>query len=225
MQEKTDQATLPPRTQAQQAYEQIEEMIITLELMPGSRISEAKMSQHLGLGRTPVREAMQRLASEGNLRILPRAGAIVSEVDVTDQFKLIAFRREVERFVTIQAARLADAPARASFTRLAGQFHAAAKTGRETLFIDADREFNLMIATTADNKYAATAMAQIQAQTRRFWYLTFDRFGELDQVSPAHARIAQAVAANDEQAAQRAFDALMDYVEEYTRRTVAALKR
>ena len=222
MLEKSDQTSIP-RTQAMQAYEQIEEMIITLELMPGSRISEAKMSQHLGLGRTPVREAMQRLASEGNLRILPRAGAIVSEVDVADQFKLIAFRREVERFVTIQAARLADDPARATFTRLAGQFHKAAESGKETLFIDTDRKFNHMIATTADNKYAEATMALIQAQTRRFWYLTFNKFGELDKVGPAHARIAQAVAANDEAAAQAAFDALMDYVEEYTRRTVAAL--
>ena len=66
-------------------------------------------------------------------------------------------------------------------------------------------------------------MALIQAQTRRFWYLTFNRFGELDKVAPAHARIAEAIAANDEEAARAAFDALIDYVEEYTRRTVTAL--
>ncbi len=66
----------------------IEESIVTLELTPGSRISEASISQQLGLGRTPVREAMQRLAREGSLTILPRAGAIVSEIDITDQFKL-----------------------------------------------------------------------------------------------------------------------------------------
>ncbi len=222
MQDKPD-LTAAPRTQAMQAYERMEEMIITLELAPGSRISETRMSQHLGLGRTPVREAMQRLAREGNLRILPRAGAIVSEIDVADQFKLIEFRREVERFVTIRAARLADAATRATFTRLARQFQEAAETGSGTLFIDTDREFNLLIVATADNKYAEAAMALIQAQTRRFWYLTFNRFGELDKVAPAHARIAEAIAANDEEAARAAFDALIDYVEEYTRRTVTAL--
>lgn len=212
-----------PQTQAMQAYERMEEMIITLELKPGSRISEAQMSQHLGLGRTPVREAMQRLAREGNLRILPRAGAIVSEIDVTDQFKLIEFRREVERFVTIRAARLANAAARAAFTRLAQQFDEAAETDSESLFIDTDREFNLLVVANADNKYAEATMAKIQAQTRRFWYLTFNRFGELDKVGRAHARIAEAIAANDEEAAGTAFEALIDYVEEYTRRTVLAL--
>lgn len=222
MQQKTDLGAMP-QTQAMQAYERMEEMIITLELKPGTRISEAQMSQHLGLGRTPVREAMQRLAREGNLRILPRAGAIVSEIDVADQLKLVEFRREVERFVTIRAARLADAAARATFTRLARQFHEAAETDSEALFIDTDREFNLLIVATAENKYAETTMAMIQAQTRRFWYLTFNRFGELDKVGPAHARISEAIAANDEEAAGAAFEALIDYVKEYTRRTVLAL--
>ena len=222
MQKNTALGTMP-QTQAMQAYERMEEMIITLELKPGSRISEAQMSQYLGLGRTPVREAMQRLAREGNLRILPRAGAIVSEIDVADQFKLIEFRREVERFVTIRAARLADATVRATFTRLARQFDEAAETDSESLFIDTDREFNLLVVATADNKYAAATMAKIQAQTRRFWYLTFNRFGELDKVGPAHARIAEAIAANDEETAGVAFEALIDYVEEYTRRTVLAL--
>lgn len=222
MQKNTALGTMP-QTQAMQAYERMEEMIITLELKPGSRISEAQMSQHLGLGRTPVREAMQRLAREGNLRILPRAGAIVSEIEVADQFKLIEFRREVERFVTIRAARLADATVRATFTRLARQFDEAAETDSESLFIDTDREFNLLVVATADNKYAAATMAKIQAQTRRFWYLTFNRFGELDKVGPAHARIAEAIAANDEETAGVAFEALIDYVEEYTRRTVLAL--
>lgn len=217
MQKNTVLGTMP-QTQAMQAYERMEEMIITLELRPGSRISEAQMSQHLGLGRTPVREAMQRLAREGNLRILPRAGAIVSEIDVAEQFKLIEFRREVERFVTIRAARLADAATRATFTRLARQFDESARSDDESLFIDTDREFNLLVVATADNKYAAATMAKIQAQTRRFWYLTFNRFGELDKVGPAHARIAEAIAANDEEAAGAAFEALIDYVEEYTRR-------
>ena len=222
MQKNTALGTMP-QTQAMQAYERMEEMIITLELKPGSRISEAQMSQHLGLGRTPVREAMQRLAREGNLRILPRAGAIVSEIEVADQFKLIEFRREVARFVTIRAARLADATVRATFTRLARQFDEAAETDSESLFIDTDREFNLLVVATADNKYAEATMAKIQAQTRRFWYLTFNRFGELDKVGRAHARIAEAIAANDEETAGAAFEALIDYVEEYTRRTVLAL--
>ncbi len=210
-------------TQAQLAYRRIEEMIVTLELAPGSRISETSISQQLGLGRTPVREAMQRLAREGSLTILPRAGAIVSEIDITDQFKLIEIRREVERVVIGRAARLADKTAQARFCELRERFLEAATRNDDTIFIAADREFNALIVATADNKYATAAMGPIQAQTRRFWFLNFRKFGELGKVSEAHAEIAAAVAVNDEKGARAASDALIDYVEEYTMKTLKAL--
>ena len=215
--------TSSSRTQAAVAYERIEEMIITLELAPGTRISEATMSEHLGIGRTPVREAMRLLAREGYLRILPRAGAIVSDIDVTDQFKLIELRRQLERYLTVRAAQLADDAAKMAFIDLAHRFEAAVEENEGSIFMDADREFNALIVNTADNKYATAAMGPIQAQTRRFWYLNFNKFGELDKVSPTHAKIAAAVARNDETGAAEAFDELMDYVEDYTRRTVRAL--
>lgn len=211
------------RSQADQAYQILEEMIVTLELEPGSRISENSVSQRLGIGRTPVREAMQRLAREGTLRILPRAGAIVSEIDVADQFRLIEVRRELERVVAGRAARLADNSAHAQFSDLAKRFEKAANEGDYTIFIAADREFNHLMVTTAANPYATKAMAPIQAQTRRFWFLNFKKFGDLKRVSQLHAHIARAVAGNDIEAARQASDDLIDYVEEYTRRTLEAL--
>jgi len=210
-------------TQASQAYRILEEMIVTLDIPPGSRISENSMSRRLGIGRTPVREAMQRLAREGTLRILPRAGAIVSDIDVTDQFKLIEVRRELERVIAGRAARLADAEAKATFQNLAARFDKAAGDDDYTAFIAADREFNQMMVKTADNPYATAAMAPIQAQTRRFWFLNFKKFGDLGRVSLLHARIARAVASNDVEGARLASDDLIDYVQEYTRRTLEAL--
>ncbi|WP_349368609.1 GntR family transcriptional regulator [Salinarimonas sp.] len=219
---------LPPdestrRTQAQQAYARLEEMIVTLELAPGSRISENAMAARLGLGRTPVREAIQRLAHEGTLRVLPRAGAIVSQIDVADQFKLIEVRRGIERILAGRAARLADAPTRDAFAALAERFEDAAARNDETTFIAADREFNVLVAASAQNKYAAAAMAPIQAQTRRFWFLNFRKFGDLSAISRLHAEICAAIVASDEPAAQAASDALIDAVEDYTRRTLEAL--
>lgn len=213
----------PPLKQSQQAYRALEEMIVTMELAPGSRISEISISQQLGLGRTPVREAMQRLAREGSLTIMPRAGAIVSDIDLTDQFKLIEVRRELERVLIARAARVADQNARSAFSDLARRFEVAAETNDAAIFIPADREFNALAITTADNRYAEAAMAPIQAQTRRFWYLNFNRFGDLRSVSAAHASIAIAIAENDELAARKAFDQLMNYVEDYTMRTLKAL--
>jgi DNA-binding GntR family transcriptional regulator len=214
----------PAETQAQMAYRIIEEMIVTLRLAPGSLISEKSMSTLLGIGRTPIREALQRLAFEGTVRILPRAGVIVSEIDMADQLKLIEVRREIEKILAGRAARLADSKTRAAFLRLATEFERAAQEKNEKIFIAADREFNSLLVATAQNSYAAHAIGPIDAQTRRFWYLHFERFGDLQRVCDLHTRVARAIATNDESAARKASDDLLDYVEWYTKRTLEAMR-
>lgn len=210
-------------SQAQRAYRIIEEMIVSLELPPGTRISEQSLSSRLGIGRTPVREALQRLAYERSVQILPRSGAVVSRIDVDDHFKLIEVRREVERILIGRSARLADAGVRKAFIELRDRFLAAAEGNDETIFVPADSEFNALVARSADNVYAANAMGPIQALTRRFWYLNFREFGDLVEVSRRHADIADAIARNDEPGARAASDRLIDYVEEYTYQTMRAL--
>ena len=210
-------------SQAQRAYRVIEQMIVSLEIAPGARISELTLSTSLGIGRTPVREALQRLAREGTVQILPRSGAVVLDIDVDDHFKLIEVRREVERILIGRSARLADTGVRMLFCDLRDRFDQAAAAEDESLFIAADREFNALVAASADNRYAATALGPLQAQTRRFWFLYFQQFGDLATVCRLHAGICEAIAANDEAAARAASDLLIDYVEEYTYATMRAL--
>ncbi len=214
-----DRKTTNVESKAQAAHRMIEEMIVTLELPPGARVSESSMSKRLGIGRTPVREALQRLARERSITILPRSGAVITEIDVGEHFKLIEARRGLERILTGRAARLAEAQARAQFRDLQARFESAAAENSEKIFIPTDREFNRLLAQTADNVYASDAMAPIQAQTRRFWYLYFKHFGDLARVSRLHAEIASAIAENDEESAVAASARLVDYVEEYTART------
>lgn len=210
-------------SQAQRAYRIIEEMIVSLELPPGTRISEQSLSTRLGIGRTPVREALQRLAYERSVQILPRSGAVVSRIDVEDHFKLIEVRREIDRILIGRSARLADAGARRAFVDLRDRFQKAAEGNDDTIFVPADGEFNALVARTAENVYAANAMGPIQALTRRFWYLNFREFGDLVEVSRRHADIADAIARNDEAGARAASDRLIDCVEDYTYQTMRAL--
>lgn len=218
------QGLIEGETQAQYAHRVIEEMIVTLALPPGSRISEQYLSDQLGIGRTPVREALQRLAYERTIQILPRSGAVVSAIDITEQFKLIEVRRELERIMVARAARLLDPVARRKFLDLEERFRRAEETDDAAIFIPADREFNLLLARTADNDYAAAAMAPLQAQTRRLWFLYFKHFGDVSKVSRFHADIARAIADKDEQRARVASDALVDYAEDYTYRTIEAVQ-
>ncbi len=206
--------------QAKLAYRTLEEMIVTLKLPPGSKISEKALNRTLGFGRTPIREALQRLAIEGYVKIVPRSGVIVSEIEVSDQLNLIEVRRELEKITAGRAARLALDMQRKQFEKLAEAFDAAARQNDDSIFIGADREFNQLLVETAQNKYVTYALAPIEAQTRRFWYLHFKRFGDLPKVAGLHANIARAIAANDEKKARQASDKLLDYVEEYTRKTM-----
>ncbi|MBM3538933.1 MAG: GntR family transcriptional regulator, partial [Alphaproteobacteria bacterium] len=78
------------------AYRRLEEMIVTLQLAPGAVVSETALSSRLGIGRTPIREALQRLARERLIVVLPRRGIMVAEVNIRTQLRLIETRREVE---------------------------------------------------------------------------------------------------------------------------------
>src|SRR5258707_256719 len=82
-----------PETLTDQAYRELEEEIITLRIPPGAVVSEALLSKRFGVGRTPVREALQRLAREGLVVIMPRRGVVVSEIDVSAQLRLLEARR------------------------------------------------------------------------------------------------------------------------------------
>ena len=212
-------------SQAQTAHRIVEEMIVTLQLPPGSRVSEQQLSAQLGIGRTPVREALQRLAYERTIRIQPRSGVVVSDVDVSAQFKLIEVRREIERILVSRSARLASPPVRRKFLELAGRFDVAAEENNEKIFIVSDSAFNRLLAETADNEYASAAMAPMQAQTRRLWYLYFQHYGDVSTVARLHAAISRAVASGKEDKAREASDALIDYVEDYTYKTVEALRQ
>jgi DNA-binding GntR family transcriptional regulator len=85
----------------------LEELIVTLELPPGSVWSELQLSEKLGIGRTPVREALQRLQAHHLVKILPRLGAQITEINVTQQLLALEVRRVLERLIAEKAARRA----------------------------------------------------------------------------------------------------------------------
>ena len=88
-----------------QAFGALEEMIVTLKLPPGSLWSEATLSESLGIGRTPVREAVQRLAEYHLVIIMKRHGIRIAEVNEQEQLLVLETRRELERSIATRAAR------------------------------------------------------------------------------------------------------------------------
>ena len=213
--------TVRPRSLTAQAYERIEEMIVKLELAPGSVISEAEVSAALGIGRTPVREALQRLAREHLVLVLPQRGVLVSEIDVKRQLRLLETRREVERLVARSAARRASDAEAEQFAVLAREFAAAARSGDQVRFMRADKAFNDLSVRAARNEFAAGAMGLMHGLSRRFWFMHHRQADDTDVMATLHGQLARAIADRDEAGAAAALDALIDHTEAFTKVTVS----
>lgn len=210
-----------PLSLTAQAYALIEEMIVKLELQPGAAVSEAELSLRLGIGRTPVREALQRLAREHLVVILPQRGVLVSEIDIKRQLRLLETRREVERLVVRSAARRASEPERARFEALANEFEAAGRADSEVRFIRADKEFNDLSLKAARNEFASGAMGLMHGLSRRFWFLHYRQAADLPVMARLHGNLARAISLRDETASGEALGVLMDQIEQFTKATVS----
>jgi DNA-binding GntR family transcriptional regulator len=207
-------------TLTDRAYTEIEELIVTLQLEPGSAVSEQMLSERLGIGRTPIREALQRLARERLVTILPRRGVVVSAIDVAAQLRLLEVRRELERLVARGAARRASEAERERFGELARQFEKAGRAGDDKTFMRTDREFNELCLAAVKNEFAAGAMGLMNSLSRRFWFHHYKQAADMPETAKLHADIARAIADADEEEAGEALDRLLDNIQAFTRATL-----
>jgi DNA-binding GntR family transcriptional regulator len=207
-------------TLTEQAYRQLEEQIVTLRLKPGEFLSEHALAEGLGIGRTPIREALQRLAREGLVTILPRKGILVAETDPRKQLLVLEVRRELERLLARLGAQRASEKQRASFLEIADGMDRAAKSNDDMAFMRLDRELNLLISEAAHNDYASRAMRFLHGHSRRFWYMHYKAAADLPLCARLHAAEARAIAAGDAKRAGEASDRLIDSTETFTRATV-----
>jgi DNA-binding GntR family transcriptional regulator len=208
-------------TLTEQAYRIIEEQIVTLRLRPGDILSEQMLSATFHFGRTPIREALQRLAREGLVTILPRKGILVSDLNPRNQLLVLEVRRELERLLSRVGAERATAGQRARLEEIAREMDRAAKTNDDIAFMRLDRELNELIVEAAHNDYAARSLKLLQGLSRRFWYMHYREAADLPLCARLHANQARAIAKGDGKLAAQAADKLVDYVQSFTRATVS----
>jgi len=207
-------------TLTEQAYRRLEEQIVTLRLKPGEVLSEQMLSASFGIGRTPIREALQRLAREGLVTILPRKGILVSDINPRSQLLVLEVRRELERMLSRAGAERATKAQRAQLLDIAQGMDRAAKSNDDLAFMRLDRNLNRLMIEAAHNDYAERSMKLLQGLSRRFWYMHYREAADLPLCARLHANQARAIAQGAGDGAARASDKLMDYVENFTRGTV-----
>ncbi|MCB9962074.1 MAG: GntR family transcriptional regulator [Hyphomonas sp.] len=211
--------TLPShvaRPLSEDAYERLEEMIVTMELAPGALVTEQELAQRLGLGRTPVREAVLRLSAEYLIEVMPRRGLRIPPIDVRQQLRLVETRRVLETLVASQAAERATRAERAAFQTLAKAFrNEGCKSYRR--FLRIDHQFNIAVAQACDNEFAVGALQSLHGLSRRFWHYYSGHEEDLTEVADMHACIADAIAAGDTREVAKGVKRHMDYIHAFTR--------
>jgi len=209
-----------PRSKANLAYELLEEKIVTMELAPGGLLSESKLVEQLGLGRTPVREALQRLEAENLVEIMPRRGIRTTPIDVTQQLRLLEARRALEELQVQLTTRRASQEQKASFEKISKQMLGVAESRDYRQFIRLDKEFNELMAESTDNEFVSNMLRQLHGLSRRFWHKHHSKTDDLAHVARLHADVGQAIVAGDEAGAVLACQAHMEYIQAFTLATL-----
>ena len=201
-------AHLTSESAAQRAYRTLEKLIVTLDLAPGSVTTEGALIERLALGRTPVREAIQRLEWEGLLEVRARAGLAVAPLHAADWLKVIDARRGVEGILARSAARYVTKQGARLFHDAALAMQRSVVSGNVLAFLEADKALDEALAAAADNPFAARLAAPLQTHSRRFWFRYKADTG-LAESAEHHVEVIRAILDGDIEAAEAESGRLM----------------
>jgi DNA-binding GntR family transcriptional regulator len=200
-----------PETLAERAYRFLEDAIVRLRLPPGTAVTEQELAARLSLGRTPVREAIQRLVGERLLVVFPRKGILIADINPLDVFLALDVRACLERLVVAAASVRASPAQHCQMQACIDAMIGSANAGQVDSYMQHDKELDRLLAQAAANPFAERAIAPLQSMSRRAWYY-FCRNDDLAAAAARHEAIIAAVAAGDKAAATDASDRLIAHI-------------
>jgi DNA-binding GntR family transcriptional regulator len=201
------------RSQSEEAYLRIRERIVSLEMPPGSVVSEGRLRDELGIGRTPIREALQRLARENLVRSIPHRGTFVTDINISDLARITEVRVVLES----HAARLAAQKATSADRLAIGRLLAVLKTGKITdqhELMKLDQLVHRAVYLAAHNPFLEATLERYFTLSLRLWYLVLHREVPLREAVEEHVALLEAILAGD---ADRADDVMRRHVTGFER--------
>lgn len=210
----------PAQSLAEGAYDQIQDMIIKGQLKPYELVSESELTRQFDYGRTPIREALQRLSFEGFVEILPRRGILVTPVDINSQLELLETRRPLELQMVALAAKRARADERDHMRRLADQLELAVLRHDRALYLEINRTIHKTEAAATGNRFLQKQIDVIHNLSRRFWYSFISDTNSFSQAAKFHIETLHAIADGDQSTATDSSAGLLDLLEKVTRASI-----
>ena len=199
---------------ADRAYAQLRDRIVTLRIAPGEPIDEDVLGEELEMGRTPVREAIKRLALENLVTVFPRRGTFASEINITDLAHISDVRMVLEGHAAYRAAQRITDGQRGELQELLADLGRSEGSDDVEALMTLDARVHRFIYRCAGNPYLEETLGRYLNLSLRIWYLVLDRLPHLFARVHEHDDLLHAIAAGD---ADRARQVLAEHVTTFER--------
>jgi DNA-binding GntR family transcriptional regulator len=180
---------------ADRAYVELRDQIVTLAIAPGAPINEESLGRELGLGRTPLREAIKRLALENLVAVYPRRGTFVTEINITDLAHISDVRVQLEGHAAYRAAQRLTAAQRDELEALVAEIEQP-RTDADAL-MGLDARIHRFVYRCAANPYLRNTLEHYLNLSLRIWYLVLGRLPHLFERVHEHTELLHAIRAGD----------------------------
>jgi DNA-binding GntR family transcriptional regulator len=198
-------------SQSENAYRVLSEQIVTLQITPGRVMTEQELMEVANFGRTPVREALQKLERDMLIQILPRRGILIEPIDFARPLMALDVRIRIESLIMERAARLSDDMERRRFEWIAAQMELSLATNNPVAFAKLDQDFDEHALYCARHEVAARVLRPLHAIGRRIGYHEAIASPSVQKRSvQLHVELARAVASQNFSAVNQSLEALFE---------------
>lgn len=205
---------------ADRAYNDLRDRIVTLRIAPGAPIDEDVLGGELGIGRTPVREAIKRLALENLVTVFPRRGTFASEINITDLADISDVRMQLEGHAAYRAAQRITPAQQAELQELQDELERSQGSDDTAALMTLDTRVHRFIHRCAGNPYLEDSLGRYFNLSLRIWYLVLDRLPHLFARVHEHGDLLRAIADGD---ADDARAIIAEHIETFEREIRAVL--
>ncbi|GAB3431137.1 GntR family transcriptional regulator [Actinophytocola sediminis] len=201
-----DLVTVEPETRvvaslSEKAYYLLRDRLITLDLPPGATIDERALQDELGMGRTPIREALRRLADARLVEVVPRRGMFASHVHLGDLRAISEVRAQLEGYAARIAATRARATDLAAATTLLAELRANPAAPRELIRLD--QRVHRLVHRATHNAFLVATLEEYYVHSLRLWFLVLDHLPHLEHAVSEHVELLTAIHDRDAPTAER----------------------
>jgi len=205
---------------ADRAYAELRDRIVTLKIPPGAPIDEDVLGGELGIGRTPVREAIKRLALENLVTVFPRRGTFASEINITDLADISDVRIQLEGHAAFRAAQRITPPQREELHALLAEMAEREGGSDAAALMELDARVHRLVHRCSGNPYLEETLGRYFNLSLRIWHLVLDRLPSLLVHVKQHHELLWAIGEGKPERARRV---MVGHIETFEREIRAVL--